>query len=65
MIPKIHGEMLTFPEKFENLNVEFYYKQVENEEIPGMGRGEQRGRILFSLSLQLIQISLLENPELS
>ena len=31
--------MLTFSEKFENLNKEFY-KQMENESSPEKGRGE-------------------------
>ena len=37
--------MLTFSEKIEYLNIEFYSKQRENEEFPGRGRGEQWGRI--------------------
>lgn len=36
--------MPMFPEKVENLNIDFYYKQMGNEELPGKKRG-QWGRI--------------------
>ena len=44
--------MLIFSEKVGYLNTEFYYKQKENEEFPGRGRGNQWGKIqLFVITI--------------
>ena len=49
--------MLIFSEKVEYLNTGFYYKQRENEEFPGRGRGDQWGRI------QLFVITIVSDQE--